>query len=133
MSDQTLTLLDNPEFKAVLAELHNAFVNNPNAVNFLQIDFEVRDVEDHLHEYQLLLKTKSGKTPAEVLNQAREGWIRAVDEELVSAHIDVANISDTYEVAKTKLSSLINWHVDVATDPELRDASEFNLIRNEEV
>ena len=51
--------------------------------------------------------------------QVPEGWIRAADEELVSAHLNVANQSDTYEDAKKKLSRLIDWHVSVAADPKV--------------
>ena len=46
-----------------------------------------------------------------------DGWLRAIDEALVVAHIGVANESDAYEEAKAKLNSLICFHVDVATDP----------------
>jgi len=46
-----------------------------------------------------------------------EGWLRAIDEALVVAHIGVANASDTYEQAKVRLNSLICFHIDVATDP----------------
>jgi hypothetical protein len=46
-----------------------------------------------------------------------DGWLRAIDEALVVAHIGVANESDTYEQAKAKLDSLIGFNVDVATDP----------------
>lgn len=46
-----------------------------------------------------------------------EGWLRAIDEALVVAHIGVANESDTYEQARVKLHNLIGFHVDVATDP----------------
>ena len=46
-----------------------------------------------------------------------EGWLRAIDEALVTAHIGVANAHDTYEQAKAKLDSLIGFHVDVAADP----------------
>lgn len=45
------------------------------------------------------------------------GWLRAIDEALVVAHLGVANTSDTYEQAKAKLDSLIGFHVDAATDP----------------
>lgn len=45
------------------------------------------------------------------------GWVRAADDELVCAHLGVANPSDTYEVARAKLIELIAWHVDVATNP----------------
>ena len=46
-----------------------------------------------------------------------EGWIRAINEAFVVAHLGVANESDTYEQAKAKLDNLIGFHVDVATDP----------------
>ena len=46
-----------------------------------------------------------------------EGWIRAIDEALVTAHIGVVNVGDTYRQAKAKLDNLIGFHVDVATDP----------------
>ena len=46
-----------------------------------------------------------------------EGWLRAIDEALVVAHIGVANAGDTYEQAKAKLDNLIGLHVDIATDP----------------
>ena len=46
-----------------------------------------------------------------------EGWLRAIDEALVVAHIGVANADDTYEQAKAKLDNLIGLHADIATDP----------------
>ena len=53
-----------------------------------------------------------------------EGWLRAIDEALVTAHIGVANAHDTYEQAKAKLDSLIGFHVDVATDPAVNGGLE---------
>ena len=47
----------------------------------------------------------------------QSGWLHAIDEALVTAHIGVANAHDTYEQAKAKLDNLIGFHVDVATDP----------------
>lgn len=44
------------------------------------------------------------------------GWIRAIDEALVMAHIGVAKEDDTYEEAKKKLNDLICWEIDVSTD-----------------
>ena len=46
-----------------------------------------------------------------------DGWLCAIDEALVVAHIGVANTDDTYEQAKAKLNNLIGFHTDVATDP----------------
>ena len=46
-----------------------------------------------------------------------DGWLRAIDEALVVAHLGVAEAEDGYEEARRKLNELICWHVTVATDP----------------
>lgn len=46
-----------------------------------------------------------------------DGWLRAIDEALVTAHTGVANAHDTYEQAKAKLDNLVGFLVDAATDP----------------
>lgn len=46
-----------------------------------------------------------------------DGWLRAIDEALVTANIGVANAHDTYEQAKAKLDNLIGFHVDIAIEP----------------
>ena len=55
--------------------------------------------------------------PVQPVPSVPEGWLRAIDEALVVAHIGTANADDTYEQAKFKLDSLIGFHVDVATNP----------------
>lgn len=45
-------------------------------------------------------------------------WQQAIDHELVSAHLGVAGEA-TPEKAKKILSKLIQWHIDVATDPRV--------------
>ena len=55
--------------------------------------------------------------PAQPAPSLPEGWLRAIDEALVVAHIGVANANNTYEQAKAKLDNLIGLHVGVATDP----------------
>lgn len=47
------------------------------------------------------------------------GWLRAVDEEMVCAHLGVADAKDSFETAKKKLASLIQWNIAVATDPSV--------------
>ena len=56
-------------------------------------------------------------TGAQPAPSVPDGWLRAIDEALVTTHIGVANAHDTYEQAKAKLDNLIGFHVDVATDP----------------
>jgi hypothetical protein len=58
-----------------------------------------------------------GYVPVQPTPSVPDGWLRAIDEALVVAHIGVANENDTYEQAKAKLDNLIGFHVDVATDP----------------
>ena len=55
--------------------------------------------------------------PSKPSSSVPDGWLRAIDEALVTAHIGVANASDTYEQAKAKLDNLIKFHVDAAIDP----------------
>ena len=49
--------------------------------------------------------------------QPQYGWLTACDEEMIVANIGVAELSDSYEIARRKLGELIAWHVAVATDP----------------
>lgn len=44
-------------------------------------------------------------------------WQEAIDYELVMAHLGIAAEGATLEEAKKALSELIQWHIDVATDP----------------
>lgn len=62
-----------------------------------------------------------------------EGWLRAIDEALVTAHIGVANAHDTYEQAKAKLDNLIGLHVDIATDPAVNGGWKLVPIKPTEV
>ena len=59
------------------------------------------------------------------------GWVRAVDEELVVSHLGVADEIDSYETAKHKLNMLIQWNIDVATDPAVNGG--YKLVKINEV
>jgi len=41
---------------------------------------------------------------------------KAIDEELICAHIGCVVDGDTIDDARRKLRELIQWHVDIATD-----------------
>jgi hypothetical protein len=61
--------------------------------------------------------TYSAAKTALVLEEAKNGgWVRAVDEELVGTHLGVASASDSYEVAKKKLTDIINWNIRINKD-----------------
>ena len=51
--------------------------------------------------------------------QPQYGWLTACDEEMLCAHLGVANLSDSFESAKQKLGELIAWHVAAAIDPSV--------------
>ena len=75
-------------------------------------------VESDWPEYEPTWKAIEARvTGAQPSSSIPEGWFRAIDEALVSAHFGVASADDTYEQAKAKLDSLLGFHVDVATDP----------------
>jgi hypothetical protein len=65
----------------------------------------------------LALKAAKAMQQAETERADANGWIRAIDEDMVCAHIGIADGSDDYATAKKKLNDLIAWHVAVATDP----------------
>lgn len=46
-------------------------------------------------------------------------WQKVVDHELVVAHLGVAKDNVTWEEARRAISELIQWHVNVATDPKV--------------
>lgn len=48
-----------------------------------------------------------------------DGWLLAIDEELVMTCLGVASSEDGYDVAKSKLASLIHWHIEAAIDPKV--------------
>lgn len=55
---------------------------------------------------------------ATALEQLHTGWLSAVDQELVSLHLGVANADDSYEVARHKLNEIVTWNVATALDPK---------------
>ena len=75
-------------------------------------------VESDWPEYESTWRAIEDRvTGAQPAPSIPEGWLRAIDEALVVAHIGVANESDTYEQANVKLNNLICFHEDIATDP----------------
>lgn len=82
--------------------------------------------EPHLSGYRVIigyeaLSDAQAAQAALLTPQAREdaqpvGWLRAADEEMVCAHLGVAEAGDSYETAKKKLASLIQWNIAVAMD-----------------
>lgn len=78
--------------------------------------WKLRDVEI---EY-CYLRSSDGQSP----------YTRAVDDELVSTHLGVAQDTDTVEQAKKKLSTLIQWHIDVALDPKVNGG--YELVRKKD-
>lgn len=55
---------------------------------------------------------------------------QAIDEELVTALIGVVDLRDDLPTAKRKIRQLIDWHVQVATDPRVNGG--YKLVPEEE-
>lgn len=74
-----------------------------------------------IHVSAIMRKTGCGNRVQVALACQRHfmplGWVRAVDEKLVVAHLGVAGYHDSYEEADRKLNELLAWHTAVATDP----------------
>lgn len=56
-------------------------------------------------------------------------WQQAIDHELVCAYLGVAKDDATYEDARKALSELIQWHVEVATNPETNGGYKLVKVR----
>lgn len=65
---------------------------------------------DTLQEVSTQLEERKG---------ALNGWLRAIDEELVCSFLGIANPEESFEQAKIKLNRLLAWHVNVAYDPAI--------------
>lgn len=70
---------------------------------------EIEDQSSYWHRWYL--KTR------EELYAVRQGWIRVVDEFLVTRHLGIARPTDTYDEARAKLLKIIDFEIDIATDP----------------
>lgn len=70
---------------------------------------EIEDQSSYWHHWYL-------KTHEE-LEAVRQGWIRVVDEFLVTRHLGIASPTDTYDEARAKLLKIIDFEIDIATDP----------------
>ena len=91
---------------------------------FRELVNELRDTAVKYHDHQSLreriahvLRAHEVFPDAQPTQGAPDGWLRAIDEALVVAHLGVAETEDGYEEARRKLNELICWHVTVATDP----------------
>ncbi len=74
---------------------------------------------DDLARAHLVGKLERATRELSALRAPPVGWLRAVDEEMVCAHLGVADAEDSFETAKKKLASLIQWNIAVATDPSV--------------
>jgi len=71
--------------------------------------YELEDQPDYWHHWYLRTH--------EELEAVRQGWIRVVDEFLVTRHLGIASPTDTYDEARAKLLKIIDFEVVIATDP----------------
>lgn len=87
-------------------------------------------VESGWSEYEPTWKAIEARViGAQFVPSIPEGWLRAIDEALVVAHIGIANADDTYAQAKSKLDTLIRFHVDVAIDPKVNGGYKLVSVR----
>lgn len=69
--------------------------------------------------------TKQNSTPQA---NGQASWVRAVDEELINAHLGTASAGESYETARRKLGELIEWNIKVATDPAVNGGFELTPV-----
>lgn len=119
---ETLANLNSIELAEVLNHLYQEF-RRADFSDFAMAMY-ANDLETRLTEQgRGILMTLSSPLYLHTLNLcdnayqetvlAKRGWIRAIDEAMVGAHLGVAEISDSYADAKRKLNSLIAFQADV--------------------
>lgn len=108
------TIIEEAPAEAVVQETLRVLLDNLVIAQSLSKELRQR-ATDEARSYLSALRAQP---------QAREdaqpvGWLRAADEEMVCAHLGVAEAEDSYETAKKKLASLIQWNIAVAMDPSV--------------
>jgi hypothetical protein len=81
--------------------------------------FAEYDKHNHFPEMLALDAYAAGHAAAQQQKQARNPWQEAVDRERVSAHLGIAADGVSVEEAVQQVTELIDWHVQVATDPSV--------------
>lgn len=130
------------EFRSFHNEYSQAYMKPPHTLRHLLMytkgelmripnlgKHSIQEIDEALAEHGLHLYEKhTQKSLASLLDYQPKtepiGWLRAVDEEMVSTHLGVADITDSYEDAKRKLKALICWHVDVSHDPKVNGSAQ---------
>lgn len=107
--------------RAKIAEMEKTWLS-PEGYHILMqeredILFQAEKMKQHAPCKDISMWPTHHTQPTQPAPSVSDGWLRAIDEALVTAHIGVANAHDTYEQAKAKLDNLIGLHVDIATDP----------------
>jgi hypothetical protein len=80
---------------------------------------EIDDLRTAMHTDQILLEAARASAQRAIDGPMNSGWVRAADDEMIGTHLGVANLSDSYESAKSKINMLIAWHIAVAIDPKV--------------
>lgn len=56
-------------------------------------------------------------------------WQEAIDHELVCAYLGIASEEASIDEARKALSELIQWHIDVATNPDTNGGYKLVKVR----
>ena len=133
---------DNSMLRAELAQLYKEADKFDDGIDWIQRALQAEAKIDEMNQqkpsawmdkngtlYNTVSHVRASDRPLYLTASIPEGWLRAIDEALVVAHIGVANKSDTYEQAKVKLNNLIGFHVDVATDPAVNGGYKLVSVR----
>lgn len=109
-----LGLIEKPDGKLVHASDYDRDTQELRRDN-AQLQFAL---EQETAAY-IKLESERDELRAKVEAMRACGWVRAADQEMICSHIGVASKGDSYELAREKLASLIEWNVQVATDPSV--------------
>jgi hypothetical protein len=102
----------------------------------MALAYKIRDARTY--EWDASEAVEVGNTLRAALTEALAqphidcGWVTAADQEMIGAHLGVANLSDSHKSATAKLRQLIDWHIAVATDPAVNGGLSLQPVRERE-
>jgi hypothetical protein len=107
----------------LLSKLDRAAYGSATARTIMKLDAKhprypstpttITAVEDH----DYYTDRRPGPTTEAEMLRSQIPWLQVIDEALVINHLNVANFSDSYEVARKKFHDLIHLEIRMATDP----------------
>lgn len=107
---------DEAQIKALMRK-HRIWIEHSTLFEDDEPPRELRAVQAEQHQFESFVRELIALAATPAADAPANVWQQVIDEELVSAHLGVANNNAMRDEAKWATHELICWHIDVATNP----------------